>query len=958
MKMIDSVSGHFPDKLFRTTSVKNKFRIFSCILLLCVFLLGTGAFFLSMRQIGYVSLQDNLSLVAETMRLRLATAVNSELALVCKMADSPLIQRYFLDPSNQQLKDNAHEEFSVYRRNFKNNSVFWINDIDKLFYSNEKMSYQVDPSLPENYWYNMTLYETELYNFNINYNPDLREINLWVNAPVFVQASDGNKKPVGMLGTGINITDFLSSILTIDYNISLFMFNRFGEITAAKDTKLVFDKILLAKHLGDAGYEIISVARSLRDSDTKIFVHDGIMYGVCSIPQLGWYLVDSVPITLSTLFDPFMTGVFCSILALITLIVVAFNVFVSHMSNALENQNQQLVFLHQQAMTASRAKSDFLARTSHEIRTPMNAIIGLSELARREHGKPKALEYIMGIKSAGASLLAIINDILDFSKIESGNLLIHPAPYGTTSLLNDTLAIIRVRMAETPLELIADIPPDIPGSLFGDAGRVRQILLNLLSNAVKYTKRGFIKFSVSGKQVAQDTIRLTFTVQDSGIGIKDEDIAKLFGEFMRIGESRNTGIEGTGLGLAIAQSLCRAMGGEIAVQSEYGKGSIFTATLVQTVADWKPIGDMTDISVGQEEAQCVSFIAPEADVLVVDDFSSNLLVAEGLLMPYRMRVFTCLNGCEAVELVRERPFDLVLMDHMMPEMDGVEATHAIRNMSDERCRTLPIIALTANAVSGMREMFLENGFNDFLSKPIETAKLDAVLKKWIPEGKRRNAPENGEISPSEELSELAFPEIAGVDVVTGLAGIGGSRRRYLHLLETFRRDAEAGFALLEKMPDESSLRSFTTLVHALKSALANIGANELSQTAALLEGAGREADMPAIRSELPPFREELAVLVTRIKEIMVSAQAGNSAAQADPDMGEVLARLGEALDAKNFDAMDVELERLQSLPLTENTRAAVSELADHILIADFGQAAEKLAELVNRNPGTTGGKGR
>ncbi|MDR2669870.1 MAG: response regulator, partial [Desulfovibrio sp.] len=421
----------------------------------------------------------------------------------------------------------------------------------------------------------------------------------------------------------------------------------------------------------------------MRDSNIKIFIHDSIMYGVCSIPQLGWYLVDSVPITLATLFDPVMTGLFCVILGLITLIVVAFNIFVFRMQNTLESRNRQLILLNEQATAASRAKSDFLARTSHEIRTPMNAIIGLSELARREYGKPKALEYIAGIKNAGASLLAVINDILDFSKIESGNLPILPDPYETASMLNDVLTVIRVRMAETPLELIPDISPDIPGRMIGDAGRIRQILLNLLSNAVKYTQKGCIKFSVSGEPAAEDAVRLTFTVEDSGIGIKEKDLPKLFGEFVRVDEKRNSGIEGTGLGLVIARNLCRAMGGDITVQSEYGKGSVFTAVLMQTVADRQPMGDMAETTVARVEKQCATFTAPEAEVLVVDDFYSNLMVAEGLLVPYGMRVFSCLNGREAVELVRVRSFDLVLMDHMMPEMDGVEAVGIIRAMPEE-----------------------------------------------------------------------------------------------------------------------------------------------------------------------------------------------------------------------------------------------------------------------------------
>ncbi|MDR1935698.1 MAG: response regulator [Candidatus Accumulibacter sp.] len=601
-----------------------------------------------------------------------------------------------------------------------------------------------------------------------------------------------------------------------------------------------------------------------------------------------------------------------------------------------------------EAERATEAKSGFLARMSHEIRTPMNAIIGLSELAQREYGKPKALEYITGIKSAGASLLAIINDILDFSKIESGNLPINPAPYDTASLLNDALTIIRVRIAETPLELIVDASPDIPRAMIGDAGRIKQILLNLLSNAVKYTNEGFIKFSISCKPVGENAIGLTFVVEDSGIGIRQEDMPKLFGEFARIDEKRNSRIEGTGLGLAIARSLCQAMSGDITVSSEYGRGSVFTATMTQIVDDWKPMGDMADMPARRAEAQRVTFIALEADVLIVDDFPSNLLVAEGLLVPYKMRVFTCLNGREAVDLVRERPFDLVLMDHMMPEMDGVEATHVIRAMDEERCRTMPIVALTANAVSGMREMFLENGFNDFLSKPIEVSKLDAVLKKWIPADKRRTALKEEENALETVMPESSVPEIAGVDVAAGIARIGGSPSRYLDLLEVFCRDARAGFPLLEKEPDDASLRSFTTLVHALKSALANIGADGLSQVAALLEKAAREGDARVICNELPPFRQELVALVAQIGEIPALARSDDGEQEAGLETEEALARLLEALNAKDMDSMDAALTRLQAMRLAGKMREAVSEIADYILTADFGEAEDIIRVLLGR----------
>jgi CheY-like chemotaxis protein len=388
------------------------------------------------------------------------------------------------------------------------------------------------------------------------------------------------------------------------------------------------------------------------------------------------------------------------------------------------------------------------------------------------------------------------------------------------------------------------------------------------------------------------------------------------------------------------------MGGDVTVQSEYGKGSVFTATLTQTVTDWKPMGDMADFTVTRSETQSVGFIAPEADVLLVDDFPSNLLVAEGLLIPYRMRLTTCLNGREAVEQVRKHAYDLVLMDHMMPEMDGIEATSAIRNLDEERCRTMPIIALTANAISGMREMFLESGFNDYLSKPIDVRRLDAVLKEWIPAGKRQSVPEAGGEKPGGATqAKIPLPEIEGLDAAAGIARIGGSPGRYLDVLEMFCRDAEAGSALLGREPDETTRQAFTTLTHALKSALANIGAHGLSQASAALERAGREGDLSVIHEALAPFRQSLGVLRTRLGEYLESAR-GKGGKSADPEVWEALARLKEALEAKDFDAIDAALARVQAQSPAGTMREAISEIAEFILTAEFEKAINTVNALL------------
>ncbi|MCI8902449.1 MAG: response regulator, partial [Lachnospiraceae bacterium] len=538
-----------------------------------------------------------------------------------------------------------------------------------------------------------------------------------------------------------------------------------------------------------------------------------------------------------------------------------------------EQQNAQLTLAKKdaddarhEALAANEAKGRFLANMSHEIRTPINAVLGMDEMILRETKEQQVKEYAMDIYTAGQTLLSLINDILDFSKIESGKMEIVPIAYDLSSMIHDLVNMAAQRAAHKDLCLEVTVDPQIPSRLYGDDVRIRQVLTNILTNAVKYTHEGTVWLRVKCRGDG-GTVVLLFEVEDTGIGIRQEDLPKLYTEFERIEEDRNRSIEGTGLGMSITLQLLSLMGSRLQVESEYGKGSKFYFELEQKIVDSTPIGNFESRirQIAEDYDYRSKFCAPDAKILVVDDNAANRKVFRHLLKETLVQVTDVESGMECLELVQKNRYDLIFLDHMMPDMDGVETLHRIKELPGCPCRDTPIIVLTANAVSGAKENYLSEGFDDFLSKPIVPDKLENMIISRLPEGllkeaaadSKKTVPPAGIGGQAEAPDTL--PQVDGLDWQYAWMHLPDMELLAYTVREFYGQidhSADRLETFYSHIAEPGQTEQYRIQVHAMKSLAATVGILPLFGVAKLLEYAAKDGNIEVIVSVTPVFLRE------------------------------------------------------------------------------------------------------
>ena len=831
----------------------------------------------------------------------ISSSLNEPITVSATMACDDFLAD-FLKREDELSEEEAVSIMQRYLKGLKDalnyDSAFLVSENSRRYYTYEGLNKIVKPeSDPHDIWYTLFIEKDKPYDLDV----DTDEVNqgFWT---VFVNARilDEDGKLLGVCGVGVQMTSLQELFTTCEeeYSVKVNLVDKNGLVQVdTEDINIenawLDPDVINDETAGEYYYQ------TLDNGDFSVTKY---------VEYLGWYLVvRSKPTAIN---QEYINIIFLNIvlfLIVMTLLILTLSVILIRSKKARDDR-EKLLIVSERAVAASEAKSSFLSSMSHEIRTPINAMLGMNEMILRKSEDNMILEYASNIRNSGRTLLFLINSILDFSKIEEGKMEIIPVEYGVAAVINSLVVSVMERAKDKGLEFSVSVDQNLPSRLFGDDVRLSQVIMNLLTNAVKYTETGSVRLVFREERREGKDIDLYVAVEDTGIGIRDEDRGRLFESFERLDEVKNHGIEGTGLGMSIVTNLLKMMGSKIELDSEYGKGSTFRFVIRQGIVDETPIGDYSaSLAVTQDRERTEGIRAEKAEVLVVDDNDMNLKVAANLLSLFGITPKLASSGLEAIECVKKEHFQLILLDHMMPKLDGTET---LSRMKEEKLlpEDTTVVALTANAIIGAKEQYLAAGFDDYLSKPIELQELETLLKHWLPEHVVRETSQEGpekiipekkdsekessdevfEFSPEEEENFKFSPEegesieapdtvsgdpvdkikTLGLDTEAGIRYCAGDKSFYLEMIEDYVVTHEEKVKELNEAFVSGEWHEFEVKIHALKSTSRTIGAIKLSEQALKLEEAAEKRDAAYIRGTYPVFLTDYKDLAHTLKGII------------------------------------------------------------------------------------------
>ncbi|MDR2581345.1 MAG: response regulator [Fibromonadaceae bacterium] len=837
--------------------------------------------------------------------------------LILQENDKHAALDYMLDISSHLLNDEKRKIFV--------NGIYVVFDaFDEGYYNSVNWIPPSDYQPRERPWYKMAV------EANGNIAATVPYVDLVSNEVIMTYAQrifNENGEPLAVVCLDILLNSIIENAI-----VTRLTENSYGMLLNEQlDIMAHPSRSMLGKKMHEVSSEVASLAgklkrkQSISGADVKNYRGEKTVVSFWRLEN-GWYLGIMTP------KNEYYRGIRLIALILSALgisMAVILSIVLMHLTASRDKTESELRLARDAAEASNRAKSRFLATMSHEIRTPLNVVLGTAEInMQSEVLSPETKEEFERIHHSSDLLLRIINDILDLSKIEAGKLELNPAQYSSISLIQDAVQLNMMRAGSKPIEFKIKVDENIPSELVGDDLRIKQVLSNLLSNAFKYTKSGEVTLSVSAESKYNDFTKLIFSVSDTGQGMTAKQVRGLFNEYSRYNTEANRFIQGAGLGLNIANRLIKLMAGEISVSSKPGKGSTFIVRIPQKVADSKPLGKELAENLQQRKFSNVSQIKKRqiayenmsyGKILVVDDVEMNLYVAKGLMQPYGLFIDFAHSGFEAIKRVKAgNIYDIIFMDYMMPEMDGIEATKQIREAGYKQ----PIVALTADAVVGQMEIFLENGFDDFISKPIDIQQLDIILKKMV---RDKQSPEIIEEAQRQKTAKLTVPKTDPV------------------LFAYFVQDARKSLAVFEKTlknidnATDEDLGLFTVHVHAMRSNLVNIDEKGTAEFAFSLEQAGKERNKNAIRTKTPKLIDILWTIVRKIEAEAKVETAATHDENADY-LREQLKVIGEACANYNARTANATLANLKKMSWTCETQALLEQIAEHILYSDFEEA--------------------